>query len=168
MGDRIADEERAALLALLDERPAMLGERAGKTSWSTIASEVSLRGSALAAWHDAHPPALPTLALEDDISRADDSELSFKMAWKQLVEWEESPNFDLVTVLDTEYPVALHGIHQMPPLLFIKGELRADEVGVSVVGSRSATQRGLSIAARVAEGLAERENLGHLRSCCRH
>ena len=57
MGDRIADEERAALLALLDERPALLGERAGKTLWSTIASEVSLRGSALAVWHDAHPPA---------------------------------------------------------------------------------------------------------------
>ncbi len=40
MGDRIADEERAALLVLLDERPALLGERAGKTLWSTIASEV--------------------------------------------------------------------------------------------------------------------------------
>jgi hypothetical protein len=43
MGDRIADEKRDALLALLDERPAILGERAGKTLWSTIASEISLR-----------------------------------------------------------------------------------------------------------------------------
>jgi hypothetical protein len=34
MGDRIADEGRAAHLALLDERPALLGERAGKTLWS--------------------------------------------------------------------------------------------------------------------------------------
>jgi DNA processing protein len=156
MGDKFADEERAALLALLDERPAMLGERAGKTSWSTIASEVSLRGSALAVWHDAHPPAPPTLALEDDIGSTDDSDLYFKAAWKQLVEWEKSTQFDLITVLDAEYPLALRGIHQMPPVLFVKGRLRADEIGVSVVGSRQATQRGLSVAARVAEGLAER------------
>ena len=156
MGDRIADEERAALLALLDERPAMLGERAGKALWSTIASEVSLRGSALAVWHDAHPPAPPTLALEDDIGSADDSDLHFKAAWKQLVEWEQSTRFDLITVLDAEYPLALRGIHQMPPVLFVKGRLRADEVGVSVVGSRKATRRGLLVAAHVAEGLAER------------
>lgn len=153
MGDRLAEEERAALLALLDERPAMLGERAGKTSWSTIASEVALRGSALAIWHDAHPPTPPTLALGGDIDR-DDSDLRFKMAWKQLIEWEESTDFSLVTVLDAEYPFALRGIHQMPPLLFIKGLLRADEVGVSVVGSRNPTERGLSIAAHIVERLA--------------
>lgn len=156
MGDRFADEERAALLALLEERPAMLGERSGKTSWSTIASEVSLRGSALAVWHDVHPPTPPTLALDGDIVGADDSDLRFKMAWKQLVEWEESTYFDVVTVLDAEYPLSLRGIHQVPPLLFVKGQLRADEIGVSVVGARNATHRGRSIAARVAEGLAER------------
>lgn len=154
MGDKFADEEHAALLALLEERPAMLGERAGKTSWSTIASEVSLRGSALAVWQDAHPPGPPTLALDGDIT--DDADLRFKMAWEQLVEWEESTSFALATVLDAEYPFALREIHQMPPLLFVKGQLRADEVGVSIVGSRNATQRGLSIAARVAEGLAAR------------
>jgi DNA processing protein len=156
MRDRFADEERAALLALLEERPAMLGEPAGKTSWSTIASEVALRGSALAIWQDAHPPTQPTLALEVDTQRADDSEFYFKIAWNQLVEWEGSPQFDLVTVLDAEYPLALRGIHQMPPLLFVRGQLRADEVGVSVVGSRNPTERGLSVAAHVAEGLAER------------
>ena len=155
MGDAIADEERAALLALLDERPALLGEPAGKTLWSTIASEVSLRGSALAVWHDAHPPAPPTLALEGDIG-PDDSDLHFTAACKQLVEWRESTEFDLVTVLDAEYPVALRGIHQMPPLLFVKGRLRPDEVGVSVVGSRKASQGGLSVAAHVAEGPAAR------------
>ncbi|MDF1899789.1 DNA-protecting protein DprA [Mycolicibacterium smegmatis] len=154
MGDRFADEERAALLALLDERPPMLGERAGKTSWSTIASEVSLRGSALAVWQDIHPPLL-TLALDGDLSR-DESELQFQVAWKQLIEWESSKDFDLLTVLDEEYPFALRGIHQMPPMLFVKGVLRPDERGVSVVGSRRATRRGLSIAANVAEGLAER------------
>ncbi|MCV7090202.1 DNA-processing protein DprA [Mycobacterium interjectum] len=156
MGDRFADEERAALLALLEERPAMLGERAGKTSWSTIASEVSLRGSALAIWHDLHPPAPPMLALEGHIQSADDADICFQLAWKQLVEWQESTEFDLITVLDAEYPLALRGIHQMPPMLFVKGQLRTDEVGVSVVGSRSATAHGLAFAAGVAEGLAKR------------
>jgi DNA processing protein len=156
MGDCTADEERAALLALLDERPAMLGEPAGKTSWSTIASEVALRGSALAVWHDAHPPDPPMLALDGDIGRGDDAVLRFDIAWTRLAEWTDSAGFALVTVLDDNYPVALRGIHQMPPVLFVKGRLRADEVGVSVVGSRQATQRGLSIAARVAEGLVER------------
>jgi DNA protecting protein DprA len=156
MGDKFADEERAALLALLEERPEMLGERAGKTSWSTIASEVALRGSALAIWHDLHPPGPPTLDFESDIARVDDSDIRFKVAWKQVVEWEESVHFDLLTVLDVEYPLALRGIHQMPPMLFVKGELRPDEVGVSVVGSRKPTERGRSIAARIAEGLADR------------
>jgi DNA protecting protein DprA len=155
MGDRIADEERAALLALIDERPALCGEHAGKTSWSTIASEVSLRGSALAVWHDAHPPAPPTLALEGDIG-GDDSDLRFDIAWRQVGKWKESTEWGLITVLDAEYPLALRGIHQMPPMLFVKGQLRPDEVGVSVVGSRKATQRGLSVAAHVAEGLAAR------------
>jgi DNA protecting protein DprA len=156
MADRSADEERAALLALIDERPALCGEHAGKTSWSTIASEVSLHGSALAVWHDAHPPAPPTLGFDGDIAFVDDSDVHFKAAWQQLVEWEASPQFDLITVLDAEYPLALRGIHQMPPVLFVKGKLRADEIGVSVVGPRKASQRGLSVAAHVAEGLAER------------
>jgi DNA protecting protein DprA len=59
-------------------------------------------------------------------------------------------------VLDAGYPLALRGIHQMPPVLFVKGQLRRDEVGVSVVGSRNASQRGLAVAGRVAEGLVER------------
>jgi DNA protecting protein DprA len=156
MGDGIAAEERAALLALLDERPALLGEPGGKTSWSTIASEVSLRGSALAVWHDVHPLQPPTLALEGDLGGGDDAARRFDIAWGRLAEWKESTGFDLITVLDAEYPLALRGIHQMPPVLFVKGQLRPDEVAVSVVGSREPTQRGLSVAAHVAEGLAER------------
>lgn len=145
-GERLADEERAALLALLQERPALAGERAGKTSWSTIASHVALRGSALAVWQDLHPPTLDGMV---------DSAL--QQAWQQLSAWTDpASGFDLVTILDAQYPLALRGIHQMPPVLFVKGELAAEELGVSVVGSRDATERGCSIAARVAEGLTER------------
>ncbi len=152
MGDDIADHERAALLALLTERPAMLGERAGKTSWSTIASEVALRGSALAVWHDTRPDLPPTLDFGDppaaipDVPRLD-------IAWTQVGNQTASADFRMVTVLDEDYPHRLRAIHQMPPVLFVRGELRADERGVSIVGSRRATARGLAIAAHVAESL---------------
>lgn len=146
MGDRLAGQEHAALLALLAERPALAGERAGTTAWSTIAADVVLRGSALELWHDLHPPTLDGMA---------DSALQH--AQKQLREWSDpGSGFELVTVLDAQYPVWLRGVHQMPPLLFTQGALRADECGVSVVGSRAATARGRSIAAHVAEGLVER------------
>lgn len=52
--------------------------------------------------------------------------------------------------------MALRTIREMPPLLFVKGKLPADEVGVSVVGSREATEKGRSIAANVAKGLVDR------------
>ena len=61
-----------------------------------------------------------------------------------------------MTVLDDDYPVALREIHQMPPLLFTRGHLRADEIGVSIVGTREPTSRGKSIAENVAKGLVQR------------
>ncbi|MFQ2879078.1 MAG: hypothetical protein CK429_35495 [Mycobacterium sp.] len=140
----------AALLALLNERPALAGERAGKTSWSTIASHVVLRGSALTVWHDLHPPTLDGTA-----------DPALQLASQQLVTWTDPGcDFDLMTVLDAQYPQWLRMIHQMPPLLFVKGGLRAKEIGVSVVGSRDATERGCSIAANIAEGLAQRATNG--------
>jgi DNA protecting protein DprA len=147
MGDAPADDdERVALLALLDQRPALRDERRGKTTWSTIASEVLLRGSALAVWEESHPPALDGM---------DEPGGQLETARATLAEWGES-DFRLVTVLDSCYPLALLGFHQVPPLLFIKGQLRADEVGVSVVGSRTATGRGRSNAASIARGLVDR------------
>jgi DNA processing protein len=151
-------EERAALLALLEERPKLRGEREGKTSWSTIASEVSMLGSAITLWEDLHPPALgpddSLLALE---GLPGDTDLLLKQAIGTVRSWEESPDFHFVTVLDAAYPVALREIHQMPPMLFFKGNLRVDEVGVSVVGSRKPTALGRSIARHIAEGLVDRE-----------
>ncbi len=140
------DEERVALLALLDERPALRDERAGATSSSTIASEVSLRGSAVAVWQQLHPPAL---------AGVDEPDGPLDRARAQLSGWRDA-DFDLVTILDATYPLALRGIHQMPPILFVKGRLCFDELGVSVVGSRRASLRGLSIASNVAVGLVER------------
>jgi DNA protecting protein DprA len=146
MGASHADHERAALLALLDERPALLDGREGKTGWSTIASEVCLRGSAMALWTELHPPTLDGMP---------DPDGPLQRARSALRNWAGS-DFSMVTVLEPGDPLALRGIHQMPPVLFFKGEFLADEFGVSVVGSRSATPLGRSIAASIAKGLAGR------------
>jgi DNA protecting protein DprA len=153
-------EERAALLALLDERPKLRGDRAGKTTWSTIASEVAMHGSAIKLWEQVHPPvgimSDDMLALEGVGIPDDDSDLLLGQALQTVRAWEDSPDFDVMTVLDDEYPVALREIHQMPPFLFTRGHLRADEVGVSVVGTRKPSSRGISIAENVARRLVDR------------
>ena len=77
-------EERAALLALLEERPTLRGERAGKTAWSTIASEVAMLGSAISLWEQFHPPVAVTagdmLALEGIQVLNDDADLMLAQA----------------------------------------------------------------------------------------
>ncbi|WP_069164872.1 DNA-processing protein DprA [Nocardia altamirensis] len=133
------DSERVALLALMDERPKGM-------TWASLASEVVIRGSAIDIWNDFHPPLLDGMDTEIDRLGAARSTLE---AWRD-------QDFDLVTVLDPEYPVALRDIHQLPPMLFVKGKLVPDEIGVSVVGSRAASERGLTIAAEVARGLVDR------------
>ena len=61
-----------------------------------------------------------------------------------------------MTILDSDYPVRLRGIHQAPPVLFARGSLIRDDSAVSVVGSRKASDRGLAIAAEVARELVAR------------
>jgi DNA processing protein len=70
--------------------------------------------------------------------------------------WAEQGN-TLATILDSDYPARLRGIHQAPPVLFARGTLIADDSAVSVVGSRKASDRGLDIAAGVAYELVSRD-----------
>jgi DNA protecting protein DprA len=146
MGRGRGDEERAALFALLCERPAIGGARHGTTAWSTIASEVVQSGSAIALWDELHPQPLDGMQLPGG---------ALERARAMLAEWHRR-DFHIVTVLDTGYPLALRTVHQLPPALFVKGRLFADDVAVSVVGSRSASGRGISIASKIAGGLVER------------
>jgi DNA protecting protein DprA len=145
MGEIDPFTERAALLALLDERPPLPGEHR-RASWSEIALEVSLRGSASALWDETHALTLDGMADPDGVLAA---------ARHRLQAWADA-DFDVLTVLDSQYPLALRGIHEMPPILFTKGTLRSDDVGVSIVGSRQASARGLSMASNIATGLVER------------
>ncbi|PPJ36496.1 DNA processing protein DprA [Nocardia nova] len=132
--------QTAVLLALLNARP-------GGMSWSDIASEVALRGSASSVWDQHFPP-------QGGHSVDPDGHIAAGLA--QLADWAEA-HFSLLTVLDVDYPLALREIHQLPPILFVKGRLDPGLLGVSVVGSRRASARGLDIAGRVATGLTERD-----------
>jgi len=64
----------------------------------------------------------------------------------------------LVTVLDPEYPANLRLVPNLPPFLFVRGELRDEDVrSVAVVGTREASQAGLRRAQRMSRMLAERD-----------
>ncbi len=61
----------------------------------------------------------------------------------------------LVRFSDAAYPLRLRMIADPPPLLYVKGEIRAeDERAVAVVGSRSASDYGRRVARDLCRGLA--------------
>lgn len=123
--------EHAALVALLRERPSGM-------TWTQATEKVLYYGGAAAVWAECHGDSLlpndgPLQAAERDV-----------LAWRER-------GLRLVSVLDPDYPRRLRGVHEAPPFLFADGKLNPDDRGVSVVGSRNASQRGLAIAASVAE-----------------
>lgn len=138
------EQEHVALLALLGER-AGADPRRRHTGWSAIAAEVVRRGSALAVWHERHPLTLDGRG---------EAEAALVRARNRLAGWHA--DFDVLTVLDRRYPMQLRHVQPLPPVLFVTGELLADEVGVSVVGSRDASAHGRQLAGAIARGLVER------------
>jgi DNA processing protein len=131
------DAERAALVALLRLRPKGL-------KWPEIVSEVDARESALEFWHSMFPPGL----LEDETPELAE-------ARRDIDAWREA-DLGFLSFLDDDYPAQLRAVHDLPPVLFHRGTLVPGDVAVSVVGSRNASPRGLSIARSVAAGLVER------------
>jgi DNA processing protein len=139
------EEEHAALVALLGEQPGA-DSRQRHTGWSVIAAEVVRRGSALAVFNERHPLTL-------DGPRESDAALVG--ARNRLARWRAA-DFDVLTVLDRRYPLPLRHVQPMPPIVFVRGELFAEEVGVSVVGSRDSSLRGQQMASAIARALVER------------
>jgi DNA processing protein len=131
--------EQAALVALLRARPE-------KRSWADLTSEVIAAGSAVDVWERLVPATLLDMDAVDD-PRA--------VAAQDIEGWL-AQGHTFLTVLDEDYPERLKAIHEAPPVLFTRGELRRDDPAVSVVGSRAASERGLSIARSVATSLAAR------------
>ena len=133
------DAERAALVALLRERPARL-------TWPQIAAEVLETGSALRSWH-AHFP--------DDLFSLSEPPSALVHAEREIEKWREA-GLGFLTLLDKDYPAQLREIHELPPVLFCRGTLVDSDFGVSVVGSRAASSRALEFAASLAADLASR------------
>ncbi len=131
-------DEQVALIALLQTRPEGM-------SWPEIAAEVLEAGSARDVWLQKVPATLMSAPGSDAI----------ELAAQDVASWVKQGNA-LVTILDRDYPVRLRGIHQAPPVLFARGSLISDDLAVSVVGSRKASERGLAIAADVARELVTR------------
>lgn len=133
------DPERVALLALLKVRPQRM-------SWPEIATEVSFLGSATAVLDER-----TSLGLLPDPEVA----AAMREAEAELTEWERLGH-QLVTVLEGGYPRRLLDIRETPPFLFFAGQLLQHDDGMSVVGSRHASDRGLSMARAAAEMLVEK------------
>jgi DNA processing protein len=63
----------------------------------------------------------------------------------------------LITVLDKDYPTNLRLVYDRPPFLFVRGALPADGVrSLAVVGTRTASEEGLAIAAELGAALAKK------------
>lgn len=61
----------------------------------------------------------------------------------------------LISFADSEYPENLKGIPDPPPVLFLQGELRAEDArALAVVGSRRASAYGIAVCERLVRELA--------------
>jgi DNA processing protein len=73
------------------------------------------------------------------------------------LEWQkvEKAGANILTLADDGYPNLLREIPSPPPVLYIKGELTAeDETAIGVVGTRRATRYGRDMTHRLSSGLA--------------
>lgn len=130
--------EKAALVALL---------RLPKVRWSEVAIDILECGGA-------------TRLLETRLNNADTLfssgavEAALSAATQDIAQWE-SEGIGVKAFFDEDYPAPLRDIHQLPPLIFTRGELNDDRRSVAVVGTRQASERGLDIARTVATTLAK-------------
>lgn len=83
-------------------------------------------------------------------------ELPAHREWvRELLATTEAVNIRLATVLDDDYPANLRLIHNLPPFLFYRGDLRPQDArAVAVVGTRQPTHLGLARTSQLATSLA--------------
>lgn len=74
----------------------------------------------------------------------------------QIAAWK-AQGIEAHACFDSTYPAQLRDVREMPPMVFTRGVLAADERAIAVVGTRRATDKGLRSAHRIAEMLAERD-----------
>ncbi len=111
-------------------------------SWRAVVNEVREVG-ALEMLHREHPQTLLDLEPTADLLEAARRDLE---AWSSLAK--------VLTLFDTDFPAQLREVHDLPPLLFARGEL-ADDRGACIVGSRQASPEALRFAGDVATMLVD-------------
>ncbi len=131
------DEELIHLIALLRTRQ-------NDQTYSAVAELVADAGGAVNAWRHL---AESTLFPEPRLVAA------LETAASDLVRWHER-GYTTVAFTQTNYPVQLREVHEMPPVIWTQGLLWARDRGVSVVGTRKPSEWALEFTQRVAEGLA--------------
>src|SRR4051812_31943572 len=134
------DRQHAALIALLRlAKPRRATELLEDHDTPLQALEQLLAGGQLSL--DANPAA----ELDDAI----DAATADLRAW-------ESEGIEVVTVLDEEYTLNLRTVHDNPPMLMVRGQLApTDERSVAVVGTRKASEAGLTRTGEIAGNLVE-------------
>lgn len=135
-GQPTMNPEHAALIALLQARPNGL-------NWRRLTEQVLEYGSACDAWDFFNPPQLIP---------SPDAEAALKSADADLEAWARD-GLQFISVLDKEFPQRLLDIVETPPFLIAQGTVEPEDLGLSVVGSRKASPRGIEMAANIAKFL---------------
>jgi len=140
MGDAPLDasDRRNEAASVADDQRRLLALCAsGSVGWSLIAREAQSSGGLDALWRESSATTDEAQVLFDRV----DAELAAA----------RDVGARLVTVLDDDYPANLRLVHNLPPFLFIRGEVREQDVrSVAVVGTRDASPAGLRRARRMA------------------
>ena len=138
----MSTRETAGVLALMARRDREL-------PWNRLAGAIEEEGSALALLER-----LETFAAEQ-LFTVDEKRVTLDQLEDHVHGWEKE-GIALVTVLDAAYPVNLRMVHDRPPALFVRGGLHPrDERSIAVVGTRTASARGLRDAREIAHELVE-------------
>jgi DNA processing protein len=129
-------DEREALVALLRYTAA-------SKQWRRTAMDVVERGSAIDA-------------LTDEIGNQlfDATAELTQRARVEISAWE-AKGIRVLSFFDEDYPGQLRDVHDSPPLVFARGSVVPDDVGVCLVGSRDASREGLHFAADAAAALVD-------------
>lgn len=70
---------------------------------------------------------------------------------KKLIDWADKNGYDIITLVDADYPAPLRELYDPPPFLFVKGKIiESDYRAVAMVGSRGATDYGRMTATALA------------------
>ena len=118
-----------------------------------MANRAEERGSALAVLRELHDQAELTL-LDQEPPRLEDE---LDPITEEVSAWERE-GMHLISVLDPDYPENLRTVHDRPPMLFVRGQLRPEDArSVAIVGTRNASQRGLEQAEDAARQFVEAE-----------